>query len=89
MSLGRPVFLSHATSLPEVAGPLGFYWYDFSPDHMLDVFQRGQDVARRDAAFGDKLRAHAGQFTWERSAQRYLDLYRRVAAECAPNRRAA
>ncbi|HTN77357.1 MAG TPA: glycosyltransferase family 1 protein [Pirellulaceae bacterium] len=88
MSWGRPVFVSAATSLPEVAGPHGFYWHNYDVQHMLDVYHAGMQVVARDADFGRKLQQHAAQFTWERAAQQYLALYRRVL-EQQVRRRAA
>jgi len=76
MSLGRPVFVSHATSLPEVAGPLGFYWHDYSPEHMADVFDAGLRTFAADPDYSRKLKAYASRFTWERAAAGYLQVYR-------------
>ena len=78
MSCGRPVFLSNATSLPEVGGPLAFYWHDFSARSMSQVFETGMSRVSRDSQYADKLRQHASQFTWERAAGAYLALYRQV-----------
>lgn len=78
MSCGYPVFLSRATSLPEVGGPLAFYWDDFSPDSMAQVFDAGMSIFRHDSQYQQKLRQHASQFTWKRSAEAYLSLYGRI-----------
>jgi glycosyltransferase involved in cell wall biosynthesis len=79
-SLGRPVFVSHVTSLPEVAGPLGFYWHTYSPAHMAAVFHEGMETFGRDPEYSQKLQAHAAQFTWQRAAKAYLDVYREMLA---------
>ncbi|MFV0442073.1 MAG: glycosyltransferase family 4 protein [Planctomycetaceae bacterium] len=79
MSFGKPVFLAEATSLPEVGGPLAFYWNDDSPDAMRDVFLRGQETFRSTPNYADQLRAHAGQFTWTEAAANYWRLYEEVA----------
>jgi glycosyltransferase involved in cell wall biosynthesis len=79
MSAGRPVFCSHATSLPEVAGPLGCYWHAYDQPHLLKVFHEGMNRFHSTPNCSDKLRAHAAQFTWQRAAQEYLDLYRSAA----------
>ncbi len=78
MSCGRPVFLSNKTSLPEVGGPLAFYWQDFSAPSMSQVFEAGMSLVRRDPHYEGKLRQHASQFTWQRAAESYLSLYRQV-----------
>ncbi len=75
MREGKPVFMSRATSLPEVGGPLGFYWDSYEPEHMADLFVMGMDAVRRDEYYGDKLRAHAARFSWAVAAKAYLELY--------------
>ncbi len=75
MHHGRPVFLSRLTSLPEVGGTAAFYFDHFEPDHMCEVFAAGMaSFAAGDGA--QRVRAHAAQFTWEKSAAAYLALYR-------------
>jgi glycosyltransferase involved in cell wall biosynthesis len=88
MTAGRPVFCSHATSLPEVAGPLGFFWRDYSPTHMAEVFFAGMQTFERDAGYGQKLKQWALQFTWQRAAEEYLHIYRETMMLLA-NRTAA
>lgn len=80
MSHGRPVFVSHATSLPEVAGPLGFYWHDYAPQHMADIFHAGLHTFASDADYSAKLKTYAGQFTWQSAAAGYLQVYRQTLA---------
>ncbi|WP_426113759.1 glycosyltransferase family 4 protein [Massilia sp. PWRC2] len=75
---GKPVFLSTLTSLPEVGGAAAYYFDDFEPEHMAQVFERGlADFADGGA---ERVRRHAAQFTWERAAAAYLALYRRCLA---------
>lgn len=72
---GKPVFLSTLTSLPEVGGDAAYYFDSFEPERMAAVFEQGMaDFADGGAA---RVRQHASQFTWERAAAAYLDLYRR------------
>jgi glycosyltransferase involved in cell wall biosynthesis len=78
MGSGRPVFCSHATSLPEVGGDLAFYWHDLDPDTMASAVRAGLQIVERDSQFGDRLRQHAGRFSWPRAARAYLALYQRV-----------
>ncbi len=78
MMLGRPVFMSDRTSLPEIGGPLGFYWDSFESHAMARVFRDGMRVVHNDRAYRDKLRAYARQFSWQRAAQKYLGVYRSV-----------
>ena len=75
MREGKPVFMSRATSLPEVGGPLGFYWDSYEPDHMAEVFTQGMQAVQQDRSYGDKLRAHAARFSWAAAAKAYIELY--------------
>jgi glycosyltransferase involved in cell wall biosynthesis len=78
MSCGKPVFMANATSLPEVGGPLGFYWESFHADDMARVFRDGMSVCLLDPDYSTKLQAHARQFSWERAAAGYISLYEEV-----------
>jgi glycosyltransferase involved in cell wall biosynthesis len=79
MHHGKPVFLSTLTSLPEVGGGAAYYFDHFDPDHMAGVLERGlAHFAANDGP--DKVRRHAAQFTWEKAAAAYLDLYRSCLA---------
>jgi len=76
MSLGKPVFLSHLTSLPEVGGPEAYYWKSFEPSSMIDVYQSGMKTY-------DELKAAreiewAAQFSWSKAAESYLNLYESI-----------
>lgn len=74
MHHGRPVFLSRSTSLPEVGGDAAYYFDNFEPDHMRDVFAAG--MARFASEGGaQRGRVHAARFTWEKAAAAYLRLY--------------
>ena len=75
MHHGKPVFLSTHTSLPEIGGDAAYYFDNFEPAAMADVLERGlRDFAANGGA--ERVRAHARQFTWEKAAAAYLDLYR-------------
>lgn len=78
MSFGKPVFLAEATSLPEVGGPLAFYWTDYSAEAMRDSFDRGLQTFAATPDYADRVRAHAAQFTWPAAAANYLRLYAEV-----------
>ncbi|MES2278317.1 MAG: glycosyltransferase family 1 protein [Bacteroidota bacterium] len=79
MHFGKPVFLSKFTSLPEVGGDAAYYFDDFEPAHMQQVFNSGmQDFA--DHSRAASIIAHAGKFTWEAAARQYLDMYAELTA---------
>jgi glycosyltransferase involved in cell wall biosynthesis len=78
MSFGKPVFLSRCTSLPEIGGPLAFYWQSFRSEHMFRVFQHSMAVYAKDATYPARLTVHAKQFSWAKAAAEYLNLYGEV-----------
>jgi glycosyltransferase involved in cell wall biosynthesis len=80
MSVGKPVFASTRTSLPEVGGAEAYYWADFDPRAMREVFERGMAEVRADPGKAGRLRAWAARFSWERCARDYWSLYEEVRA---------
>jgi glycosyltransferase involved in cell wall biosynthesis len=38
---GKPVFISDKTSLPEVGGDAAYYFRNFEPEYMQEVFKEG------------------------------------------------
>ncbi len=79
MSQGKPVFLSHEGSLPEIGGPEAYYWSDFSDESMIETFRQGMEAFRGDPQKADRLRAWSDQFRWRRAAEQYLELYRALS----------
>ena len=78
MRFGKPVFLSNATSLPEIGGPLAFYWTSFDGKAMFEVFQAGMASCAGDPSYPARLAAHAKQFSWDQAAAEYLAYYREI-----------
>lgn len=75
MSCGKPLFLSDKTALPEIGGDVSFYFRDFQPDHMEEVFRIGMSqYANED--FQKKIKERALGFNWHKAARQYLDVYR-------------
>ena len=79
MSRGVPVVTSNTTSLPEVVGDAGITVAPRSLDEVVEGMRR----VLCDAALADRLRqagrVRAQQFSWERTAEKTLALYRQVA----------
>ncbi|MGI4728558.1 MAG: glycosyltransferase family 4 protein [Janthinobacterium lividum] len=74
MHFGKPVFLSKYTSLPEVGGDAAYYFDDFEPLHMQQIFAKGmKDFNNHMRA--DEIINQANKFSWEQAAQQYLKLY--------------
>ncbi len=74
MNFGKPVFLSRFTSLPEIGGDVAYYFNDFSPEDMQQVFNKGMDDFYNNNRV-DAVVSHASEFTWENAANKYLSLY--------------
>ncbi len=74
MSLGKPLFLSTHTSLPEIGGDSAFYFKNFEPDHMQQVFASGMKEYNSNGLC-DKIKERSRIFSWEQSAAKYLEVY--------------
>ena len=75
MSCGKPLFLSSRTSLPEIGGEVSFYFKDFAPDHIEEVFDRGMNIYRKHQ-LADRIRERGAHFCWHKAAREYLKVYR-------------
>lgn len=75
MQIGKPVFLSNSTSLPEVGGMDAFYFDSFEPDDMVNTFRNGMIAFHDDPLRADRLRWFARRFTWQKAAKAYWDVY--------------
>lgn len=75
MSLGKPVFLSKLTSLPEIGGTEAYYWSNFEPESMADVFTKGLKDFNADVEKPQRTKDWAQQFSWKNAAKAYLKLY--------------
>lgn len=75
MSCGKPLFLSNCTALPEIAGDVSFYFQDFNPEHMNEVFRTGMHMYSRNG-LSERIRERGKNFDWNRSALQYLEVYR-------------
>jgi len=74
MYFGKPVFLSTYTSLPEIGGHLAYYFKNFDPAKMQQVLADGlADFDQNNLV--ETIKQHAEQFTWAKTAQKYLKLY--------------
>jgi glycosyltransferase involved in cell wall biosynthesis len=78
MLMGKPVFLSKLTCLPEIGGPEAFYWDNFEANEMCTAFEKGMAVYENDHQKADRLREYAAQFSWEKAAKAYLELYEKL-----------
>ncbi len=80
MQAGKPAFVSRATSLPEVAGELGWYWDEFGPEAMAKVVRQGLAAADSDSRLERRFKEHAARYSWRRAAESYAEWYRELAS---------
>ncbi|MFN0036596.1 MAG: glycosyltransferase family 4 protein [Saprospiraceae bacterium] len=78
MSLGKPVFLSDRTSLPEIGGSEAYYFKDFEPHTLKETFAAGMKDFEKDPEKPARMQAWAAQFTWEKAAGQYLEFYQKL-----------
>lgn len=74
MQLGKPVFLSSFTSLPEVGGEAAFYFPDFTPGVMQAVYRQGMRTYETTNR-AEAIIRNAARFDWKQTARQYLDVY--------------
>jgi len=77
MHFGKPVFLSTRTSLPEVGGNAAWYFDSFEPEVMQEAFEHGMQEYETKSLAAD-IMAHAAQFSWDKTAAHYLNLYNQL-----------
>lgn len=75
MHFGKPVFLSKFTSLPEVGGDVAYYFDNFEPEHMQEVFADGMMDFKNRNLEAETIK-QANKFSWEQAAEQYLNLYK-------------
>jgi len=78
MSLGKPVFLSNRTSLPEIGGTEAYYFKDFEPKTLKETFAAGIKDFENDPDKPARMQTWASQFTWEKAAKQYIDFYQNL-----------
>jgi glycosyltransferase involved in cell wall biosynthesis len=79
MRFGKPVFLSNNTSLPEIGGENAFYWDHFNPEYMAAVVVQGMEKFHKDRSYFEAWYINRSkEFNWERTAQKYLEVYRQL-----------
>lgn len=74
MSFGRPLFLSHLTSLPEIAGDVAFYFHDFDGEHMRQVYRSGM-YSYSQNGLAQRIIEKGKTYNWREKAAQYLRMY--------------
>jgi len=77
MKFGKPLFLSNRTSLPEIGSDVAFYFNDFDPEHMRQIFYDGMFVYQQNG-LEKRIVARGKDFNWEEKAKAYINIYKSV-----------
>ncbi len=75
MSVGKPVFLSRLTSLPEIGGHEAVYFDSFEPESVVETLRAGMREYYDDPLKAQRLQWQARRFRWENTAKQYWKLY--------------
>ena len=75
MSVGKPIFLSDKTALPEIGGEVVFYFENFSAAHMKETFATGM---KQYLSYNmqDKIIKKGKEYDWDIAAKEYWNIYR-------------
>ncbi len=73
----KPVFTANTTSLPEVGGDAAYYFTQFDPDYMRQVFTAGMEDYLLPGSTA-KIKQQALRFSWDISANEYIAIYKRL-----------
>ncbi|MBB3701440.1 glycosyltransferase [Flammeovirga yaeyamensis] len=75
----KPTFSSNRTSLPEIGKDHVYYWDNFDPLNMAQVVMDGlKDFNDNKEEKQKELLDYASQFTWEKNAEKYHQLYKEL-----------
>jgi glycosyltransferase involved in cell wall biosynthesis len=74
MSVGKPLFLSNQTALPEIGGKVAFYFSNFERSNMQNVFLNGMQEYTN-TNMHDAIIQRGSTFCWDKTAQLYLQVY--------------
>ena len=75
MSVGKPVFLSRLTSLPEIGGREAVYFDSFEPEDVVETLRAGMRDYYDDPLKAQRLKWQANRFRWQNTAKQYWQLY--------------
>ena len=82
MKLGKAVFLSKLTSLPEIGGDVAFYYDNFEEKHMANLMKEKLDeVSKNEEKFSLRTKKYAEKFNWKTCVLEYLELYNKIVTK--------
>jgi glycosyltransferase involved in cell wall biosynthesis len=77
MSIGKPVFASPYSVLPEIGQESAFYFMDFSGEKMQECFIKGMNKYHSES-MAQSIIDRSNDFSWDKAAGEYLKLYRQL-----------
>ncbi len=86
MACGAPVVAAAACSLPEVSGGAAILVDPDQPEGIAEGLERAAQPGPEREGLVARGRAHAAAFTWSRSAERHVEVYRLALADDAERR---
>ena len=75
MSVGKPIFLSDKTALPEIGGNVAFYFKDFAAETMKETFVAGMKQYHK-FNMQEDIKQKGKQYCWDNAAKEYWKIYR-------------
>lgn len=76
MSMGLPLFLSDKTCLPEIGGEDAYYFRNFEPENMRDVFISGMKNFTPEKK--QRLIERSKMFDWKKASEEYIEIYKNI-----------
>jgi len=79
MRFGKPAFISTSSSLPEIGGDMAYYWDNFNPNSMKEVFLDNlKNYLLDQPMLSKRIIEYSMQFNWEYSIEKYISLYKKI-----------
>ncbi len=78
MRLGKPVFASTLSSIPEVCGEHAFYWKQFEPDYMATRLIDGLKHYDSESLRAERAIDHSLQYSWGNNVKNYVQIYKHL-----------
>ncbi|GHV72303.1 hypothetical protein FACS1894201_00740 [Bacteroidia bacterium] len=78
MQVGKPVFASRSTSIPEICGEMAFYWDILEGQAMAQVVQSNLANTTAPQCNAKLLKAYTQKYNWNRCINQYMDVYEKL-----------
>jgi len=78
MNYGKPLLLSSATCLPEIAGDEAFYFESYDAEYLIQLGEK-ISVWTQTEEQKSKLIERSKEFSWQKAAKEYMKLYLKLS----------